>query len=111
MPCTYKLIQIKIWPTISESSGAVWGSGPTIYEFIVVIYEFIGYIIEVHIVIILSIQYLHLIALKGKYRYLLLVFVVADFGISRHLPIDEHLKILGFPASISNNSTLCQTSV
>ena len=32
----------------------VWGSEPTIYEFIVVIYEFIGYVIEVHTVIILS---------------------------------------------------------
>ena len=88
----------------------VWGSGPTIYEFMVVIYEFIGYLIEVHTVIILStVAYLHLIALKGKYKYLLLVFVIADFSFSRHLPIDEHLKFLGFPASIFNNSTLCQT--
>ena len=89
----------------------VWGSGPTIYEFIVVIYEFIRYVIAVHTVIILSTvpTFQHLIALNGKYRYLLLVFVVADFSLSRHLPIDEHLKFCGFPATISNNSTLCQT--
>ena len=89
----------------------VWGSGPTIYEFILVIYEFIGYVIEVHTVIILSTvpTFQHLIALKSKYRHLLLVFVVADFSFSRHLPIDEHLKFLDFSASISNNSTLCQT--
>ena len=89
----------------------VLGSGPTIYEFIVVIYEFIGYVIEVHTVIILITvpTFQHLIALKGKYRYLLLVLVVADFSFSRQFPIDEHLKLLDFPASISNNSTLCQT--
>ena len=48
------------------------------------------------------------LSLKGKYRYLLLVFVVADFNFYRHLPIDERIKF-GFPASIFNNSALCQT--
>ena len=91
----------------------VWGSGPTIYEFNVVIHELIGYVIEVRTVIVLSTvpTFQHLIPLKGKYRYLLLAFVVADFSFSRHFPIDEHLKFFGFPASISNNSTLCQTFV
>ena len=89
----------------------VWGFGPTICEVILVIYEFIGHVIEVHTIIILSTvpTFQRLIALKGKYGYVLLVFVVADFSFSRHLPIDEHFKFLGFSASISNNSTLGQT--
>ena len=49
------------------------------------------------------IMYLHLIALKDKNRYLLLVFLVTDFSLSNHLSIDEHFKFLVFSASIPNN--------
>ena len=54
-------------------------------------------------------MYLHLIDLKGKNRYVLLVFSFADLSFSNHLPIDEHFKFLGFPASNPKNPTLYET--